>query len=799
SEISGRIVFKEVGRTTDDNPYAMVYVSSEDNIRKLDHYKAINDQLADPRNLTQEQADALIGEGKTIIGINCSIHSTEVGPAQAAVNLIYKLASDNSQSIKEILDNVILVLTPIHNPDGYKMVVDWWRQYKGTEYEGSRMPYLYHRYVGHDNNRDWYMFTQAETQLTIKHLYEEWHPQIVIDMHQMGSSGARLFVPPFVDPFEPNIDPILISNINMMGTYMMNRLTSNGLTGIESYKRFDGWTPGRAFHHYHGAIRILTETASVNIAGPIEITKEQLNARGYLKNRVFMPRPWQGGTWALSDLVKYNYQAQLATLENAAKLREVWLRNFYNVGMNCIAEKEDVFAVIIPADQRDPYTAKWLIDVLQTGLVEIHKATADFTAGGKDFKKGSAIIYMNQPYYGFAKTLLEPQVYPEFREYPGGPLKRPYDFVSHTLPYLMGVDVTWISERFDADIVMMESAEVPEPAVTDGAGENGYILPIESNGTYIALNRLLADGFTAYWSSEEFIDGDREYPEGTVIVYPKDNDNETIKTAARGLNLDLIEKESSSRLNGYKLSQVNLGVFKSWSGNSSEGWTRWILEKFEFNYESAHNDDIIAGNLNDKFNTILLADFRGQDIVEGRTRRTPPDYQGGVGREGVENMKQFVNNGGTLISYGNSNDFVIDQFGLRVRNVVQDFPRDKFFIPGSILRTTNDVNHPVAYGIPAESKVFYNHRNQSVFRVSQGKIISRYPDSADLLLSGWLEGGNYLRGRANVVEVPYGNGRIVLIGFDPVYRAQAQASFKYLFNAMFYGAAERASIVPPDN
>ncbi len=791
--LSGRIIVNEVGKTTEGNPFIMAIISSEDNIKNIEKLKDINAKLADPRKITEIEAEQLLKEAKAVIGINASIHATEVGPAQASTLLIYKLTSDNSAETKKILDNAILILTPMHNPDGFKMVTDWWEKYVGTEYEGSRLPYLYHKYTGHDNNRDWYMFTQKETQHTIKNLYGVWHPQIVVDMHQMGSGGARLFVPPFTEPYEPNIDPIITANVNMIGTFMANRLTAKGLTGVDAYRRFDAWTPGRAFQHYHGAVRILTEVASVGIAAPINIAPEALERSGRLTRSVFFPKPWPGGAWTLADVVKYNYEAAMAAIVNAASLREYWVYNFYQIGKNAIAEKTDPFAVVIPAEQKDTYTTKWMMDILQTGMVEIHKAESDFTANGRSFKAGSAVIYMNQPYYSFAKTLLEPQVYPELRQFPGGPLKRPYDLVANTLPLLMGVDVVWVKDKFEVNTTLMTEPEVPAPAIAEGNGTNGFILSINSNATYIVLNRLLNDGITAYMTTASFIDSGTEYPAGTVIINAEGENIEKLKTAARELNVDLSERSSSSSLSVLKLNPVKLGLYQSHSGNMNEGWTRWVMEKFEFGMNSLKNDQIITGNLNDSYNSILLSNFNKSSIMEGRRdSKTPPEYKGGIGADGLRNMVAFVRNGGTLITYGSSNDFAIETFRLNIRNVTGDAPRGEVYIPGSILKTTNETSSPIAFGLPQNGNLFY--RIGSFFQVNQGRIVSRYPRTSDLLLSGWLEGGSHLAGKANVVEAPVGRGRVVLIGFDPIYRAQAQTTFKYIFNSMFYGAAERTSI-----
>ncbi len=793
--LSNRMIFKEAGRTTDDNPFIMAIISSSDNIRNVEEYKEINAKLADPRLLTDSQAEELISEGKAVVAVNMSIHATEVGPAQASSLILYKLLTDNSPEIKQILDKVIFIMTPFHNPDGAFMVTDWWNKYVNTEYEGSRLPFLYHRYTGHDNNRDWYFFTQKETQLTIKHIYDEWHPQIVVDMHQMGSTGARLFVPPFTDPYEPNIDPILQTNVNMLGTYMMNRLTAKGLRGVESFSRYDAWTPGRAFQHYHGAVRILTETASCNIAAPVNISRDDLEERNKLQRSVFLPLPWEGGEWALSDVVKYNYEAVFTVLENAALTRETWLSNFYRVGKNAVSKKTDPFAVVIPAGQPDPYSAKWMLNVLKTGLVEIHKAEDTFIAGGKQFEKGSAVIYMNQPYYSFAKTLLEKQVYPEFREYAGGPIKRPYDLVANTLPLFMGIDVEWIKDSFEAHTTLMQEVTFNESVNPPEDSPNGYIVSHTNNGMYIASNRLLNEGYSIYWVSEQFVDGDRAYPPGTIIIKADNGQYDRLKEIAEELNINLITRYSSGSLKGLKLNPAKVGLYKSFFGNMNEGWTRWVFEKFEFDMESIGNETIKAGNLEDRFNTIVLASDSEKQLVEGRTDNIPPEYKGGLSGLGIDNLKDFVRNGGTLLAYGSSTGFVLKNLNINIINsldILSDSRSGEISIPGSVLRTVNNTNNPISYGLPKEGSLFY--RYGSAFIVRQGKTVSRYPNTEDLLLSGWLEGAKHIKNRSNVVEVPYGRGRVILIGFDPIYRAQVHSSFKYIFNSIFYSNAENTVI-----
>jgi len=789
--LSDRMMFQEVGRTVDDHAFVMAVISSEENIRNIEAYKAMNARLADPRLINDAEALDLIRNGKTVVAINAGIHSTEVGPIQALNIVAHELVTSREPEILNLLDNCIIILNPMHNADGYYMVTDWWEKYLGTEYEGSSLPWLYHRYTGHDDNRDWYFFTQPMTRHTIKYLYEVWHPQIVVDMHQMGSGGARLFVPPFVDPYEDNIDPILQANVNMLGTFMMNRLTAEGFAGVEAGKRYDAWTPGRAFQHYHGAVRILTETASVGLAAPITVDPAALERGGYGQRSVFHPLPWEGGAWTLKDIVDYNVCAAMSVIENAALTRQRWLSNFYQVGKNAVAAKTNPYAVIIPAEQRDAFSTKWMIDVLQTGMVEVHFAERPFSADGRRFEAGSAVIYMNQPYYSFAKTLLEKQVYPQFRQYPGGPLMRPYDNVAHTLPLLMGVDVVWVNNPFTAETRLMSGAEVNAPTISSGPAPHGFIVPHTNNAMFVMANRMLGEGVDMYWSKGAFVDNGVEYGPGTMIVFANEQQAGTLREMAAELNIDLVARSREAvALPGMKLKPVKLAHYQSWSGNMSEGWTRWVLEQFEFDTTITHNDVIQAGDLSRRFNALLLSNYSESQLLKGRSGNTPPEYAGGIAGEGVESIRAFVRGGGTLITYGSSNDFAINQLGLSVRNVMRE--AGEVVAPGSILRTTVDTNHPIGYGMESAGNVFF--RNTSLFEVGTGTVISRYPNTGELLLSGWLEGGVNLANKVNVVEAPYGEGRVVMIGFDTIYRAQAQANFKFLFNAMYYGAAEEATI-----
>lgn len=780
---SPRVLVKEIGRTTMDNPFIVAVITSPENQAKLDRLSEIQQKLADPRRTSPQEAEKLFSEGKAVVMINCSLHATEIGASQMSMQLAYDLAVDGDPVTREILDNVVLLLTPMHNPDGIKMVVDWYRRYLGTEYEGGRMPWLYHKYVGHDNNRDWFMFTQKETQLTIE-VHNAWHPHVIVDMHQMGSTGPRLFVPPFVDPYEPNIDPILRQEVAMMGTFIAAQLTAEGKAGVMHSMGFDAWTPARAYHHYHGGVRILTEAASVKIATPIEVEPEDM--RDMVKREsVNMPLPWEGGSWTLKDIVEYDYSAARAALVNAARLRENWMRNYYKIFRNEIS-REKPFAYLVPKEQRDMATAVKMLEVLHTGDVEIHQAEAEFSAGGHSWPAGTHIVHMAQPFGGFAKTLLETQEYPEFREYPGGPLKTPYDVVGHTLPLLMGVEAIKIEEPFQVKARRLEEIVKPSGRLTGQDASYGFAWGYSSNDDMVALNRLLGKGYRVYWAAEEFRSGDRKYSRGTMIVENQAGLRDDLSAITRDLLVEFRGLNSEPEGRRYQLQNTRLGLYQSWTASMDEGWTRFVLEQHEFPYQTLHNKDIRAGNLNQRLDVLLLPSMNNSAIVEGLSEEVlPPEYAGGIGEVGVRNIRSFIEGGGTLITLNSAADFVLQSLHVGVEDKTEGLERKDFFIPGSLLKVLNQTNHPIAYGYDRDAAVFF--RRSPVFEVNEGISVVDYPPHA--LLSGWVEGEDHLTHRSALAEVPFGEGRIILIGFPAQYRSQAHGTFRYLFNAVHYGAA----------
>lgn len=715
---SDRVKFEELGKTTLGAPFVLATISAPENLARLETYKDIQRRLADPRTLgphAEVKAEGLISNGKTIVLITCGIHSSEVGSSLSSMLIAHRLASSDEPEIQEILRNTIILLVPSLNPDGVDIVKRWYDASIGKPWEGTSPPELYHKYTGHDNNRDWYAFTQVETQLAVDKIHNVWHPQIVHDIHQQGAYGSRLFLPPYMQPVEPNVPHELVEGYTELGHFMSDRMLRAGFKGITWDSTYDAWTPARAYSHYHGGVRILSETASVNIATPITVEPVQLReGEGYDARKVSrnFPVAWPGGEWRLRDITNYMTTAAFELLKHASQNRERWLRRFYTIGKEAVRPRRpgELFAFVIPYGEN--YGFK-LQEILERGGVKTVSA-GSFTVNGVTYPNGSVVVPMAQPYGNFAKALLEAQHYPNLRDASGNPIA-PYDVTAHTLPLLMGIKVQPIFSPF----------KFPKPKPLHEAGGGCAILP-----------------------------------------------------------------------------PVRLAIYKSHIPSIDEGWTRWVIEN---QWEAPDprrvycaprartlvDTDIREGSLRDRVDVIIIPDQPPRATLEGYRKGTmPEELTGGIGKEGVKALREFVEAGGTLVALNDASDFAIEQFGLPLRDVTANLKRTEFYCPGSILRTILDTTHPIAKGMPRESIAWvedspvFEIKDEKEYAGGRVRVIARYPDAGTPLLSGWLLGAERIRGKAALVEVGLGKGRIYLFGFRPQYRGQSLATYPLLFNAI---------------
>ncbi|HXT64339.1 MAG TPA: M14 family metallopeptidase [Pyrinomonadaceae bacterium] len=785
---SDRVKFAEIGKSTMGAPFIYVTISAPENLKRLDEFKEIQRQLADPRMLADgidnadtrsrgqaenaswarqnwpradRKATDLVKAGKTVVAITCGIHSTEVGSYLSSMLIAYRLASSNEPEIQEILKNTIILLVPSTNPDGVDIVNNWYQRTLGTPYEGTDPPELYHKYSGHDDNRDWYAFTQVETQLVVDKILNVWHPQIVHDIHQQGAFGSRLFLPPYMQPVEPNVPRQIVEGYTELGNYLAKEMRATGYKGITTDSTYDAWSPSRAYSHYHGGVRILQETASCRLATPITVKFEQLRpGEGYdpRKEAPNFGPVWQGGEWHIRDITNTMTTVAFLLLKHAAQNREHWLQRFYEIEKEAVRPRKngEIFGYLIvgggvarqtlyateagrqallkrESERSIPdspsQNPQRLIRALLKGGVEVTQIRG---VEGDGFNRQDSVflIRIDQPYGAFARTVLEAQAYPNLRNASGQP-QQPYDVTAHTLPLLMNVKVVPVKAPF------------------------AYRYEVE------------------YMSA--FMDG-----EGT--------------------------------------SKTRLAVYKSHVPAIDEGWTRWTLQNIPLelaprmpdppfparalSFTSLEDSEARSGGLFEKYTTIIIPDQARAAILNGHRKGTMPDeYTGGLGAEGVKALREFVEQGGTLVCLNRASDFAIEQFKLPVRDVVDGLARTDFYVPGSILRIELDTSNPFAAGMPKESIAWVE--NSPVFEIVNDislqsgpnvitgrffppyvHVIARYPSDKDPLLSGWLLGGDRIKGKAALVEVTLGKGRIILFGFRPQYRGQSLATYPLFFNAI---------------
>ena len=740
---SDRVVLRTIGETTLRRPLVVAFISAPENIRNLARYQDIQKRLADPRLVQGEaERDALLREGKTVVVVSCSIHSTEIVASQMSMQLAYELASAEDAETREILQNTIVLLIPSANPDGVDIVANWYRKTLNTPYEGTEPPELYHHYAGHDNNRDWFMLNLKETRALTRLFWKEWFPQIVYDVHQQGATGSRFFVPPFFDPPNPHIPPLLLREVGLIGHKIAADLQAAGQQGVITNALYDTWWHGgfRTAPYYHNSIGILTEAASARLMSPIEVTREQLSkaaSRGMpsaLQSATNFPDPWPGGTWRPRDIMRIEMTASRAVLSMAAKYRARYLRNFYELGRRGIEGAGEIgdaeIAYVIPAGQGRQENVAKLVSALVEQGVEVHRLDQELhlmTLGNRgavynDLRQnpprmpaGSYLIFLAQPYRANIKTLFEKQIYPD-RRTAGGEAERPYDVAGWTLPMQMGVQA----------------------------------LPVHSIREAASARRL-----TLLRSGVEV--------ERDLKLKPESGAASPVARPAR------------------------LALYKSWTNSMDEGWTRYVFDTFNVPFQSLLDKDVRAGNLRSRYDVIVLPSMRLREIVEGRDRETaPPEYTGGITEAGVENLRRFVEEGGTLVCFDAASELAIKRFALPLKNVLEGVKSSEFYGPGSIVRLEVDPSHPLARGFGKEIDAYFI--NSSAYEMTDAgdkrvRVVARYAEK-DVLRSGWLLGEKLLAGKIALAEVEMGKGRVVLFGFRPQHRAQTWGTFPLLWNAI---------------
>ncbi len=900
---SDRMKLVDIGPTSEGRRQYMAIISSPENMRKLEHYKEIAQKLAHAEGLTEEQAHALAREGKAVVWIDGGLHATETVGAQQLMEMVYQMTSRTDAETMRFLNDVILLCVQA-NPDGQDLVANWYM--RASEKPDAPLkeppartmnglPRLYNKYVGHDDNRDFYMSNIPETTNMNHQLFLEWFPQIMYNHHQTGPAGAVIFMPPFRDPFNYNFDPLVPLGIELVGTAMHSRLVAEGKGGsaMRSGANYSTWWNGglRTVTYFHNMIGILTEIIGSPTPMNIPVVPSKQLPQGD------WPLPVTPGPWHYRQSIEYEITNNRAILDLASRYRETFLYNIYRMGMNSIEKgSRDYWTVtpkriealeaaaaaanppstggrggrgggtvaaggdapaggdspggggfgartvpldlyntvlhdpklrdprgyVIPSGQPDFATATEFVNALLKNGITVLQASAPFQAAGKSYPAGSYVVKTAQAFRPHVMDMFEPQDHPNDFRYAGGPPTPPYDITGWTLAYQMGVEFDRLPDAFDGPFTKIGGLLPPPPAsVTGPANPAGYLISHQINNSFILMNRLLKANCEVYWLKKaETIDG-QDIGTGAIWVPASAAARSVLEQGAKQLGVPVHAVAQAPAGEALKLKPVRIGLYDQYGGLMPAGWTRLLFEQYEMPFQTVYPPTLDAGDLKSKFDVLVFVAgaIRGSAAFGGRggggrggaqtAENTPEEYRGWLGRvsedKTVPQLKKFVESGGSIVTIGSSTA-IAELFGLPVRNFLTEMgpdgkerplPREKFFIPGSLLRMNVDNTNPLAYGMPKLVDVFFD--SSPVFRLAPTVELQHtapvgWFTGTQVLDSGWAWGQQYLDGGTAVAEASVGEGKVVLLGPEVNFRDQPHGTYKLLFNGLYYGSAKAAPL-----
>ncbi|OFW42440.1 MAG: peptidase M14 family protein [Acidobacteria bacterium RIFCSPLOWO2_12_FULL_67_14b] len=801
---SDRMKVVELGPSTEGKPFLALFISSPANLSKLEALRQTNAKLADPRGLSEADVKTLVAGGRAVIVQSFALHASEVAASQTAAEYLYERLTRTDEDSRRTLDNVVEIVIPSFNPDGTQMIADWYKKYAGTEYDAAPLPWLYQKYVGHDNNRDAFMQNMIESQHAAKILFRDWTPQAYVDHHQMGGGGARISIPPYAEPVRPDADPLVWREMSWYGGHMGYKLEEAGKTGVIGAAIYSGWGH-MGFHWitpFHNIAGMLTESASARLATPVFMHRDQIRggARGLptYEAQTTMPSLWEGGWWRVRDMVEYQKIAAWSLVDQAGRNRETLL---WNAHLKARRQTErgaaaEVKAYVIPAEQHDPLTMTKMVNKLLDSGVEIHRAPKAFTHEDRVYGEGSYVISMAQPKMGLIRWMLGRTFYPDnthTRDREGNPI-RPYDMSTDTMTEFMGVRSDPAATAVSAELTKLAAHVVPLGQVARGGA--GSVIDGRLNDAFTAVNMLLAKNVAVRRvdrAAESLRAGDFLVSAGSDAA---------VAEVAKTTGVSFRALPAMPPGGTHDLRPMRIALFQRYNGgNMDEGWTRFMLEQFGFPYKSIMDADVKSGGLETRYDVIILpsdsiSGMTGEPPPAGQGREfggpppanTPPEYRSGFGAEGVKSLEAFVQKGGTLVTFAQAGDLPIQRFGLPIRNVLASLPSKEFWCPGSTLHVRFDNAHHLAYGMPRQGLATFLAGSQayevtSTDRSQDVDILATYVER-DLLQSGWLLGEQVLARKAAAVSVKHGQGRVVLLGFRPQHRSQTHGTFKLVFDAL---------------
>ncbi|PQZ89555.1 hypothetical protein CQ018_15480 [Arthrobacter sp. MYb227] len=799
---STEVEYEVAGKTTDGDDYPILRMSSTENLERLDEILAINDRLADPKALESDAKKAGISVddyarelAKTTVPVyyvEASIHATEVGTTQAMVNIVHRLATEDSDETKKILSNMVVLVVPSANPDGQKMVVDYFNETAGTGYNRT-YPDLYHRYAGHDNNRDWFMFTQDESRTRVS-LEQKYRPVVQHYMHQAGTTSPRIWVPTWDEPLSSAVNPISVTGSNAIGMEAQKDLTAKGLKGTQHDDAYGiMWNADVAgYGTFQGASVWLSEVAS-NPDLAYTYSSDRLDdSPRTMRN----PMPYDSTTWTFKQNVTYHQNAAFSGMNSVAEDAQDYLfNNLYQVTQDAYDWDADAYAYVIPAKQRDQYAVYDMLKVFEFGKVEIDRATKSFKADGKKYEKGSYIIKTQQPIGRWVDQLLRIDKYPDSaRKCTNGcPLIMPYSETTDNLGLFFGVEVKAIDGEFKANTervhaVAQERFRMPKAPQKGGA----YVVAPDSYGLGKIIDALQDAGVTTFRAKSGVKVLGTTLSEGALLIPADKKSRQVLESALTQTTLPVYALEKMPKTAAIKLKKnTRVGLIKG-ANNMPGGWMTWMMDQFGTNYKVVEAKDY--ANLAKKFDTIILAPGISADrITKGLdATKYPEEFAWAAGvPDGLTKLKEFTNKGGNLVALGSASVTAIDALGLPAQNITPT-DRKTFNAPGALLAQKYDVSKPATWGMPKSWPTWYN--NDAVFTLKDKKAsASTYPTKGDLLVSGYASGTEAIAGGTNIASFAYGMGNVTVAGGHITFRTWPRASWTVVTNAIYNGAGSEVS------
>lgn len=819
---SDRLELRLIGNSPLGKPMYALFISSESNIRNLDNLAQINKQLAINSEIPEQEFNQFMETGKVFFLATLSMHSTEVGPTQALPLIVWDLINTSDPDKIRWMTNVVYMAVPCHNPDGMDMVVNHYRKYKGTKYEISSLPGVYHKYIGHDNNRDFISLTQSDTRAISKLTSLEWFPQVMFEKHQMQSAGPRYFVPPNHDPIAENIDAIVWNWTGIFGSNLIKDLTRNGLSGVSQRYAFDNYWPGSTETcMWKNVIAMLTEAASTRLATSIYIEPNELRVSGKglsdYKKSTNMPLPWPGGWWKLSDIINYEITSTLSIIETCSENRKkiLELRN-----QLCKDEVErgrtnPPFYYILPADQHDKSEWLELSGLLQEHGVQVYSLKENYTHGNITFKAGDMVLPLSQPFRPFIKEVMEKQVYPVRRYSLNGEIIKPYDITSWSLPLHRGlscIEINTIETGNQPILEHWDSLKMFAPIKEENDNQAfSCVLPGTENGSYRVIFRALSQGI----SVSRFVFNDtvnKEFRMGDFFIETesgiiRDNLIQDIKESK--VSASVVRKPESQYL--APLTMKKIAIMETWNQDIDAGWTRFILDSYNIPFTILHPEDFEKISLEKMFDILIIPDNPKELLMTGKFKNAlgelipsslPPQYAKGLGDKGFQGLLKFLDNGGIIIAIEQGSGLFegplkigtdeqnSEEFMLPFKNISADIIKKGFDCPGSFLSVKLNKDHPLTLGMPEETGGFF--RDATIFTTSipgmdtDRRVIGTFPEN-NLLLSGYIVNENLASDKANMIWLRKGKGQLVVFGFNPIFRASTPATYKLFFNSLLLG------------